>query len=151
MKKLIFCLTVFISVTHVMAQSDSMNVTKSFLIIKSTKNYQNAFKTAKKASSTFNYELNLEGYYKDKDNGLTSIDTCDCGVRHGYIPRGRYNDGIYVSIEYTSYFEGFSKGYYIVVVGSGPKEPLKKILGEVRVKFSDAYIKEASVYMGCIH
>lgn len=138
-------------------------VNKSFLIIQSTKNYETALSTAKKASSELNIELNLRDLMKvdDPTIGLTlPADTCikylptsEGQASTCYVARGRYDDGIYVSVEYTNPYQGFTKGYYIVMVGSGSKnEPeLTKTLAQVRTKYSDAYIKSSKVYMCCMH
>ncbi|MFK8045586.1 MAG: hypothetical protein AB8B72_08825 [Crocinitomicaceae bacterium] len=130
---------------------DDMSVKRSFLIVKSTKNYSSALKTAKQASFKLNCELNLRGMVSDSIAGLTSIDTCGCGEIHGYYPRGRYDNGAYVSIEYSNLFSGFAKGYYIVVVASGNSEDVKKELPKAKLIFPDAYIKSTSIYMGCVH
>lgn len=123
----------------------------SFLIIKSTKNYNSALKKAQVASNKLGWTLNLNGNYKDKKNGLTNSDICDCGVNHGYIPRGRYDAGNYVSIEFSSAYEGFTKGYYIVVVSSGEREKVQSILAKVQKHYIDAYIKDTDIYVGCMH
>ncbi|MFK8038316.1 MAG: hypothetical protein AB8B74_08510 [Crocinitomicaceae bacterium] len=151
MKVIVFFTVMLTILTSTFAQSDDMTVTKSFLIVKSTKSYQSALKTANSVSEKFKYQLKLNGNIEDKENGLTSLDTCDCGEQHGYVPRGRYDDGIYVSIEYSSYFEGFSPGYYIVVVASGANNKLISTLNQVVLEYDDAYIKTALVYMGCMH
>ncbi len=133
------------------AQTDELNVTKSFLIVKSTKNYKSALKTAQMASQKLDYKLNLNGYVEDSLEGLTSDVICGCGENHGYIPRGKFDDGLYVSIEYSSYFNGFTDGYYIVVVASGERADLKPVLNTVKMTYSDAYLKNSSVDVGGRH
>jgi hypothetical protein len=68
-----------------------------------------------------------------------------------YVARGRYDDGEYVSVEWSTAYEGFTPGLYIVVVASGPEAEVKKHLPAAREVYGDAYIKKAKVYMGCIH
>ena len=123
----------------------------SFLIIKSTKNYNSALKKAQLASKELGWTLDLGGNFQDKEDGLTNNEICGCGNDHGYIPRGRYDSGNYVSIEYSSAFEGFSKGYYVVMVSSGDREKVESVLIKVKTYYKDAYIKDADVWIGCMH
>lgn len=134
---------------------------KDFLIIISTRDYASALLTAQKASKSLNIKLDLGGLIPDKDtlHGLTlPVDSCiKHTIKYGYVDstcyyaRGRYDDGIYISIEYTNSYYSFSRDYYIVMVGSGIKndQELKSTLKLVRAKFPDAYIKTSKVYMCC--
>ncbi len=154
MKQLLFYIF-FFSITYSHAQNeefsvDEMSIEKSFLIIKSTKSYKSAFKTAKTAAAKLGIELRLSGIY-DKENGLTNLDTCGCGEVHGYLPRGRFDDGHYASIEYSDYYSGFTKGYYIVIVSNGNRSDVKTFLPAARKYYHDAYIKNTKVYVGCMH
>ena len=126
-------------------------VSKSFLIIQSTKSYNGALKKAKLACNKLSLTLNLRNLIQDKDEGLTSNDVCECGEKHGYIPRGRFDDGNYISIEYSSAYDSFSSGYYIVVVASGNNETVNSMLPEVKEHYKNAYVKKSKVYMGCMH
>ena len=133
------------------AQDIEMNIDKSFLIIQSTKNYNRALRKAQQACNELSYTLNLRNLYKDKKVGLASSEICGCGEKHGYIPRGRYDDGQYISIEYSDSFEAFSPGYYIVIVASGKRDELNKLLPVIKQDYSDAYIKNSKTYIGCMH
>ncbi|MGB4848611.1 MAG: hypothetical protein WBP41_11870 [Saprospiraceae bacterium] len=163
MRIIIFYFLIFLT-TSKFGQSDvECYVNKSFLIIQSTRSYETALTTAKQASSELGIELNLRDLIKvDEANiGLSlPADTCikylptsEDQESTCYIARGRYDDGIYVSVEFTNPYQGFTKGNYIVMVGSGPKNDpeLTKNLAQVRTKYSDAYIKTSEVYMCCIH
>jgi hypothetical protein len=123
----------------------------SFLIIQSTKNYNTALKKAQLACNKLGLTLNLNGNYQDTDGGLTNSEICGCGESHGYLPRGRYDDGNYISIEYSSDYSGFSKGYYIVIVSSGERETVNSILTKVQAHYKSAYIKDSDIYIGCMH
>ena len=136
--------------TSLNAQEDAM-VKRSFLIIQSTKSYNAALRKAQLASNKLGLTLNLNGNYADKEEGLTNNEICDCGVKHGYIPRGRYDNGDYISIEYSSAFDSFTEGYYIVVVSSGNRENVEKSLPKTKEHYKDAYIKDSKVYVGCMH
>lgn len=110
-------------------------------------------------------KLDLRGLIPSKDKfiGLSlPADTCakyseeEFGVKDDspcYLARGRWDDGIYISIEYSTAYKEFREGYFIVVVGSsGEKDPpLMAALEKVKTKYSDAYIKISKVYMCCMH
>ncbi len=66
-----------------------------------------------------------------------------------YVPRGRYDDGIYISIEYSNSYENFKDGYYIVIAASG--DDVKEYLKPVKEVVKDAYVKSSKVYIGCLH
>ncbi len=150
MKSLFIVIFVIIFGTNcVSAQEEISDV--SFLIIHSTKNYDSALKIAKEASKKLELKLNLRGYYEDKIDGLDTDEKCGCGELHGYLPRGRFDNGDFISIEYTNSYEEFVNGFYIVVTSSGDKKELIKSLNKVKDFYNDAYIKEASVYVGCMH
>jgi len=141
-------------------QDEDCFLKKDFLIIQGTKDYNTALQTAKKASKALNIKLDLRDLIpdKDRDNGLTlPLDTClkypdeFNGDSTFYWPRGRYDDGIYISIEYSSRYEHMRKGYYIVMIGSGENKDknLRATLKKVKAKYSDAYIQTCKVYMCC--
>ena len=130
---------------------DSQYVEKGFLIILSTKDYDSALKRAEDASEQLGLDFKTRGYYPDEESGLKSDEVCGCGESHGYIARGRYDDGEYVSIEYSSSFKSFADGYYIVILASGRRKDLKPFLTKVKAFYNDAYIKNSKVYIGCMH
>ena len=131
---------------------------KDFLIIQSTKDYKRALQTAKKASIELQIKLELRELIPDKDTiiGLTlPSDICLKYISDStcYIARGRWDDGIYISIEYSNAYLSFEKGFYIVMIGSGLKKDPNLIhsLKKVKTKYSDAFIKSSKVFMCCMH
>lgn len=150
MHRFILVAFLFFFVASSIAQGDVF-VDKSFLIIQSGKNYQRALKKAQLACNKLGIPLDLRGCHADKEYGLASVETCDCGENHGYIPRGRGDDGNYISIEYSSAFKSFSSGYYIVVVSSGEKANVQAELANVQKHYKAAYVKTSPVYVGCMH
>jgi hypothetical protein len=128
-------------------------VEKAFLLVASTKDWDTARSTASQAAQALAMELKVP-VQPHPTEGLTfSEQTCaDNGFDHPcYVARGRYDDGEFVSVEWSSAYEGFTPGLYIVVVASGPEAEVKKHLPAAREVYGDAYIKKAKVYMGCIH
>lgn len=131
--------------------SGSINITNSYLIIQSTISYSAAEYTAKSVSEKLGIPIDYRGYAFDFKQGLKSTETCGCGEVHGYIPRGRNDDGMYVSIEHTSSFNKLQDGEYLVVAASGKKKNLTSFLTKTQKLFKNAHIVEAEVYIGCLH
>jgi hypothetical protein len=131
-------------------------VEKEFVILLSSKNYESALKTAREAAVKLKVKLDLRGLKKHKETGLTwGQKTCedDWFSYPCYVARGRYDDGQYISIEYSSAYSGFREGYYIVVAAGGsPGDVLvKQTLAKTRKMYRDAYRKRSKVYIGCMH
>jgi len=148
--------------TEVTSLIEEQSIEKQFLIIKSTRDYKDALMTAQQASTTLGIKLDLRDLTENKESGLTlSKEICEKeegGVAPGwpcYLARGRWDDGTFISIEYSSAYEGFRKGYYIVVVATYPKDDesgeLAAVLKKAKIHFPDAYVKTEKVYMGCMH
>ena len=136
----------------------SMTQEFSFVIILSTKNYDEALKRAKDASQKLGYPLDLRELHQNNKTGLSlPKEVCEeiCGggmVEYPqYLPRNDWGESKYVSVEYSNGFQGFTKGYYIVVVASGEKgDPIiKEAVTESRKFYKDAYAKTCGVWMGC--
>ncbi len=141
-----------------LAYEESMTQDFSFVIIISTKSYDAALKRAKEASEKLGYPLDLRELHENKEIGLSfskkvcEEDICGGGLSYPiYIPRSDWGDSQYISVEYSDAFDGFSKGYYIVVVASGEKgsSEVNETLLEARKFYSDAYAKTCGVWMGC--
>ena len=135
---------------------EDMFVRKDFLIISSTKNYSEALKTAKKAAVCQNIKLDLRGLSENKQSGLTlSEDQCQNeGWEYpAYYARGRWDDGVYISIEYSDAFTGFKPEYYMVVVASGNRSEYnyKRTYNKIKKTYKSAYSKSSKVYIGCMH
>ena len=130
----------------------------SFVILISTKSYESALKRAKDASNKLGYPLDLRGLHPNDEMGLSlPEEVCEaiCGgdvVDYPqYLPRNDWGETKYVSVEYSNGFQGFTKGYYIVIVASGEKgDPIiQEALKESRQFYKDAYAKTCGVWMGC--
>lgn len=153
---LVFSTLVFVT-TKLFAYNDINNevdsfVKKEFLIAKSTTSYKEAKRYAQSLAKRLNIKLDLRGLRFHKKNFLTfSKQECEENTYYYpcYISRGRYDDGEYISIEHSNSYNEFRNGYYIVVVASG--NDVSKSLRKIQRKLRDAYVKKASVYMGCLH
>ncbi|MFT5600939.1 MAG: hypothetical protein ACI9N1_001176 [Flavobacteriales bacterium] len=136
----------------------SMTKDYSYVILISTKSYGAALERAIEAAEKLGYPLNLRDLSPNDEIGLTlPVDLCegicgDIGIQFPqYLPRNNYGDTKYISVEYSDGFEGFTKGYYIVVAASGEKgsTEVKKALQESKTHYKDAYSKTCGVWMGC--
>ena len=69
------------------------------------------------------------------------------------MPRGRWDDGAYVSIERSDAYEGLAAGLYIVVVASGDEGSafIDRAVADVRARFSNMMVRSVPVYVGCMH
>ena len=134
----------------------SMEAKKYYLITASTKDYSSALKQAESISNDLALELNLRDLQENEEAGLSwTAESCeDNGWGFPcYVARGRYDDGEFVSIEWSNAISGFTKGYYVVIVASNSNydKSLKALLKRTRKFVPDAYVKSADVYMGCMH
>ncbi len=156
MKKIsIFVLLLFV-ISLLNAQEEAQTEKKGFLIIHASKNYELAKRVAEEANKHLGYKIDFRGHEYNKELGL-SIPKAECeenGFEYpSYIQRGRSDDGNFISIEYTSNYEGFTPELYIVVVASytkGKKE-IKETQTFVKKHYETAYFKYIDVYVGCMH
>ncbi len=128
-------------------------IKKSFCIILSTKSYTEADKVAQQAAKKLNVKLDYRNLEPNKKIGLTlPKDTEDPEASYPfYYARGRFDNGNYISIEYSNAYVGFAKGYYIVIASSGDIAAVKKDAIAARKYYKQAYVKNTKVYVGCMH
>ena len=129
---------------------------KAFVIVASSNNYSEAVQVAALVAQEFDWKVDLRGLSEDRAIGLTySREDCEesswdfpC-----YVPRGRFDDGVWVSVEYSSTYDGLSRGLYIVVAASGALEDpdIPDTLARVRDRFPSAFVHRAPVNLGCLH
>lgn len=140
------------------AQDWNITIPKEIVILQSTKDYNTALKTAKEAAIRLGKKLDLEDNHPNKKTGL-SLTKADCeGSAYDYPCYTARGDGAadnsdYISIEYSNAYEGFAKGYYIVVAGIGDpgSASVKAATANSRKWYKDAYAKRTKVWRGCMH
>lgn len=139
------------------AAQDEPLITKEVLVLQSTKDYKTALATARQAAARLHTTLDLEGYYPHAQSGLTmsKADCADNGFDYpAYVARGRQDENhAFVSIEYSTGYDKFTKGYYLVVaaVGEPGSALVRKTSATARQWYADAYAKRTQVWVGCIH
>ena len=139
------------------AAQDVEFVQKRVVILQSTQNYEEAKLTTLTASRKLGIKADLRGLTPNPQSGLSfSKKECDDnGVDYPcYVARGRSDDEIFISIEYSDAYPGFQKGYYIVVLATAASRhetSLKQVLAKASQIYPDVYMKTTEVYMGCMH
>ncbi|HMF40170.1 MAG TPA: hypothetical protein VKQ32_05730 [Polyangia bacterium] len=149
-------LATLVAVSSVPRTDDPEVVRKSFVIIKATHDYAEARTLASAAAERLAIRLDLRDLAPDREVGLTfSEEACknEFGEYPCYVPRGRWDDGVYLSIEHSSSYEGFEEGLYMVILASGA--PRDRAIGaavrRAKSAYPDLVVKTAPVYLGCIH
>lgn len=157
-----FCLLFLPGYNGYSQQKWNSEVPKQIIIIKSSKNYEEALATARDAAKRLNKKLDLRGLRPDPKIGLTMSES-DCHGTGGsddlgypcYQARGDGNaeNDDYISVEYSNVYKGMTKGFYIVVAGitdiSGAAA--EKQLAQVKQVFSDAYGKRTMIWYGSMN
>jgi hypothetical protein len=155
MKQFITCLfIIFITLSSNAQNTESDIVQKGMIVMRSTKNYNEAKKFAEKASKKLSLKLDLRELTPNKQEGLTfsQFECEDNGWEYPcYIFRGRYDDGEYISIEYSNGLNNFTEGIYIVIAASGDNTITQPSLKKIKKVYKNAYVKQVKVNMGCIH
>ena len=103
--------------TEVDVSIKAQSVDKDFLIVKSTRSYTEATRFANDISTMTNIKYIRDKHY-NKELGLSQDKSLceDANFEYPcYFSRGRYDDGVYVSVEYSNTYGGFTKGYYLVM------------------------------------
>jgi len=97
--------------------------------------------------------LEFKHEHKDysQDRGIYFTDELDDELYAGeYFPRRYFTD--YISLENSSYYQGFTPDYIIVIAGIfTDKSDAFEALDEIKKSYSEAYIKGSMLWMGCIH
>lgn len=120
------------------------------LILKSTKDYNEAVNFARDASKKLSIEFDNENTRYSKEEGIYYEGTDDPLYEGKYYPR-RYTEE-FISLENSGYYKGFADGFIIVVGGIyNDRKASKQALGKVKTVYHDAYIKKTKMWMGCIH
>ncbi|MGI4872494.1 MAG: hypothetical protein ACRYFX_15110 [Janthinobacterium lividum] len=133
-------------------------VPADIVILRSTKSYPAALQTARQAAAKLHLKLDLGGNQPNAQSGLT-LSKADCasdGYDYpSYLARGNglIDDAPLVSVEYSTAYEGFAKGYYIVVaaVGAPGSAAVQRTKTAAQAYYPDAYAKRTRVWRGCMH
>ena len=131
-------------------------VDKEFVIVKSTPAFNEATRSAAQVAAELGVALNLRGLSSNLRTGLTASKE-ECARSElpypCYVPRGRSDDGTYVSVEWSSTYDLVARGLYIVMIASGVpgSSETRRMLEAARRVYPAAYAKRATLYVGCRH
>ena len=129
----------------------------AFVVLRSTPDYDEARQVAERAAAHLAIPLNLRGLIYDPVHGLTwSKEVCDKDPYYPfpcYVARGRFDPGVYLSVERSDAYPSFRPGLFIVIAASGKPGSVEigSSLTRVRAAYPDAYVKQEKVYHGCMH
>ena len=94
-----------------------------FLIIRSTPNYAEALRVAERAASQVDIPLDLRGLVYDPAHGLTwPAEVCEKDPLYPfpcYVARGRFDPGVYLSVERSDAYAAGVRQYDIIVSFNG--------------------------------
>ena len=127
-----------------------------FLGIFKTSDFEEAHKIAEEACKNLGIEFRDNHYY-DEALGLNDSTICGCGESHGYFPRGRFDDGVYVSIELSSSYEALkvTEFKYVVIVNSQvTSEEIEEndhLMLDIMHFYPDSFYFTSDMYIGCMH
>jgi hypothetical protein len=129
------------------------------LVVGSYKTYEAALAAAQSFSLRSGYPYGSRGMVYDKQRGLIWPDDSDDEIWAGqYAPR-RYDNECNISdpkscitVERSEAYEGFKPGLYIVVAGVLRRDGERaQRLNVARKIVPEAYVKQTTIYLGCVH
>jgi len=138
-----------LSASNIYSQTEKVG----FAVIESTNSFYEAQSLAQIIADSLEVEFRNNVIF-DKEEGLKDTVTCGCGEQHGYIRRGRFNHGNYVTIELNSrYSNSPSKKTYALIAMSHEvlSENIQKDLSIIKAKYPEANYFTAEIYVGCMH
>ena len=131
-------------------------VPMGFVVVRSTSDYVDALRFAKRASRRLGVPLDLRGLIHDADHGLTwSRESCAADPLYPYpcyTARGRWEGTKhYISIERSDAYRSMRPELFVVIAATGEPKEMQAFAASVRATIPDAYAKAEDVYHGCMH
>jgi hypothetical protein len=127
-----------------------------FLMLAVTDDYGAAYTMALEVATRLDLRLDLRELIYDVTHGLTwSPEQCDEETWEYpcYIARGRFDDGVYVSVEPADVYDYGMSGQYVVIAASGDQheEGFRTALNHAQRLYPEATVHTVPVFMGCVH
>ena len=144
------------AVSEELAEDASLWVEKAFLVMPAGSDYERASSFARRAARRLGIRLDLRDLLPHQQTGLTfseSVCTESGGEYPCYFPRGRFDDGLYVSLEYSDGYLPNEPAQYLVVIASWAlaDEYVRFVIAETKKRYRAARIITTKVWMGCAH
>ena len=131
------------------------------VILSVYKSFAEAREDAEKIGKAAKTPFSMEGRVFDKKRGLIYPDNFDDEVFRGQYVARRYhqtvlkgsdNEREYLSVERSDGYDGFKKGYYIVVAGVHDNSAAATAQTSKFTAWAPtAYARKTRIYMGCMH
>ena len=131
------------------------------VILSVYKSFPEAREDAEKIGKAAKLPFSMEGRVFDKKRGLIYPDNFDDEVFRGQYVARRYHQTVlkgsdrdreYLSVERSDGYDGFKKGYYIVVAGVHDNSAAATAQTKRFTAWAPtAYPKKTRIYMGCMH
>lgn len=129
---------------------------KAFVVLGTHETFAKAREAASNAAGVLGLHLDTRGLTANATTGLT-FSREDCRGSDWeypcYLARGRYDDGVWLSVEFSTAYKGLAPGRFVLIAASGsPTDPLLPVaLSRVKQVYPDARLVTAPIYMGCLH
>jgi hypothetical protein len=156
LKETIFSAVLIFLMFPAFAQREDMYAEKYFVIIAATPDIKEAYSIAKAASQNTGLDFTDNKLQPDSTIGATfPAEVCaesefefPC-----YVARGRFDDGTYLSVEYSGGYSGLKKGLFLVIAANGDENnsQMEDTLKKMKAFYPTSYTWKTKVYMGCMH
>lgn len=131
------------------------------VILSVYKTFAEARTDAEKIAKASRVPFSMEGRVFDKKRGLIYPDNFDDEIFRGQYVSRRYHTTVlkgsdeareYLSVERSDGYDGFKKGFYIVVAGIHEDSASAQANTKRFTAWAPtAYAKKTRIYMGCMH
>ncbi len=158
MKKIILVFLLFLSYP-VLAQEGEALEPRDVIVLGSFSDYQTAKNKAVEIAGKTGVLYSDRGLVWDEKRGLifpdNFIDPAFAGDYYGRRSQFDCNKEAIdcVSVEKSDFYEGFTPGLYVLVGGVMVKKApeTKKLIKKFKKIVPDVYVKQTTIYMGCLH
>jgi hypothetical protein len=137
-------------------ETENAFVEKKFLLLPASSDFGKAERLARRVADRLHLPLGHTKVSPNEETGLTfTKETCtSSGEPYPcYQERGRYDDGLYVSIELARPYLPDEPSVYVIVMASGLPEGAYAdfVVTSARRHFPGARVVSSKVWMGCVH
>ncbi len=145
----------------VLAKEPDFLENRHVVILSVYKSFDAAREDAVKIAKASRIPFSMEGRIFDKKRGLIYPDNFDDEVFRGQYVSRRYHKTVlkgsedereYLSVERSDGYDGFKKGFYIVVAGVHESSAAAQAQAQKFTAWAPtAYARKTRIYMGCMH
>jgi hypothetical protein len=157
----IFAAAFLLSPTIVRAKEPDFLENRHVVILSVYKDFTDARADAEKIAKASRVPFSMEGRVYEKRRGLIYPDNFADEIFRGQYVSRRYHKTVlkdggeerqYLSVERSDGYDGFKKGFYIVVAGIHADSASAQADAKRFAAWAPtAYAKKTRIYMGCMH